>query len=200
MSLIDLIYGTLLEPVETFRQIGSEAKKPIRGAVLLVSFLFLFGLTIQIGGWNGAALKELGGAFSLSPGGGFYAFYTLIGLPLALVMWGIYTAICALLGNLLTGRSNPAGLLCGLAFAQLPMVFAPMMKFIGYGFGLNAVALFGQVAVVIWVCVLQIIAIRESLGIETAPAISVWIIPPVVLIGGLVLLIVAAAGMIATAL
>lgn len=195
MRWYEMIYGVLAEPAATFRQMTE--KKYVQGGLVLLMLLFLFSVTVDAGLarqlTNQSALWR---EWSRLPGSNnYYLFYILIGLPAYLACWFLSASVYGMIGSLITGKNNPQGLLASLAFAALPSFLLPVFHVITDAFQWRMLGIGLPMAVVLWLCVLQVMAIRESLQIENDRAIIIWIAPFIVIALLFLLLVIGLVGM-----
>lgn len=186
LHLVDAIIGVITQPVRTFRQIAL-ARPWQQALVLYIGLAVLQGLTSLT-----LPQSDLGTSIAGSPAAdsgarafldtittpGFLFGSALVFSPLFLI---IETGILYLVGRLLGGRGPFSGLLSTFAFASVPLlIMAPVTAVLNLGGSAMAIGLLrGLVgtAAGIWVFVLQVLAIRESLTLSTGRAIAVFLIP-----------------------
>ncbi|MGE5397565.1 MAG: YIP1 family protein [Chitinophagales bacterium] len=175
MSLYETVYGTLVDPVSTFRIM--REKETLKQGIVILILLFIFFYLNDAGKLmnnisQNPALSELN--INLS---GSYWFYPLIGLPLYLVGWFIISSLYGLLGSLYCNRTNPRALMNMLAFSLLPGIFSVPLQLGLQAFGWQAGSIVVSLVFWIWVMVLQIIGLKEILDVETGQAVAIWITP-----------------------
>ncbi len=182
----EYITGALAAPVQTFRE--TSQKQWWRQALLLAG-----GLALLRGLVSAAAAQEappLPSSLEMTPGfPGFLATaFDLLQSPLFLLasslagrilVWFLGGVIFLAVGKLFKGDGNLSGLLAALGFAEAPrLIEIPLTAVLsllglpgsilaglaGFGFG-------------IWILVLDILAVRESLRLRTGAAAAVVLIP-----------------------
>jgi len=105
----------------------------------------------------------------------------------ALILW-VSIFLVALLASagifhlialLLRGRGSYLGMLCGLSFAAFPVVlFAPLALLRALlGFPGAILYSIGGLLLLLWILVLQVIAIRQNYGFSIGRAIATYFIP-----------------------
>ncbi|CCF82936.1 membrane hypothetical protein [Nitrolancea hollandica Lb] len=184
--LFDAIAGMITQPVSTLRQIALVRPWP-QALVLYIGLAVLQGLTSLTfprsdfdSGIVGSPAMDSGARAFLdtitTPS--FLFGSALVITPLILI---IETGILYLVGRLLGGQGPFSGLLSTFAFASVPLlIMAPLTAVLNLGGSALAIGLIrGLVGTVagIWVLVLQVLAIRESLTLSTGRAIAVFLIP-----------------------
>lgn len=171
-SLLETIYGVFFEPKLTFNHLGK--KKPILWALLVFTGIFLFNYFMSIAGYSvtppDAGWDRLTGNFAV--------FICFIGLIIAFAAWFLNAAIINLIAQFLGGNGNGVGLFAAMAFTDLPLIIAAILNFFIGIIGLPPVlAVFVQVVVIIWVLILQVIAVSEIQELTIAKSILVYLVP-----------------------
>lgn len=189
--LFDAIVGVITQPVRTLRQIALARPWP-QALALYIGLAVLQGLASLT--FPSADLDtSVVGSPAMDPGArefletltspGFMFGSALIGSPLLLI---IETGVFYLVGRLLGGRGSFSGLLSTSAFASVPLlIMAPVTAVLNLGgsaFAINLIQGLVGIATGIWILVLQVLAIRESLALSTGRAIAVMLIPFAVLV------------------
>lgn len=174
MTWLDILYGLIFRPVETFR-ILSE-RKPLVPSMVVFAAVYMTDFLLQ-----GAGTFENPLAGRVLSGQQFWLL-GLIGLVFAVMAWVLSAALFSLLAELLYGKSNGKGVLASLGFAVFPGVLGPALYYaagrldiVWLGFILYAVS-------ILWVFCLQIIAVRESFSLGTGQAVLVYLLPVVLCI------------------
>ena len=103
-------------------------------------------------------------------------------------LW-VAAGIFHLVASLLRGRGSYLGILCGLSFATFPLVFfAPLALLRALlarvEMGAPGLILFqiGLLAILLWILILWIIAIRQNYGFSMGKAIATCFIPGMALV------------------
>lgn len=135
---LDLIYGVLFRPGETFRALGADAPLGMGAAAMLavaVVMGFAFG-------------PQRPGAVVLT---------TVIALGWLFLSWLLLTGALYLVGRFMAGRGELQPLMAGTALAFLPfLLVGPMAAFAGWGRpGVLLAAIFFVAAVMWWLRILQ---------------------------------------------
>jgi hypothetical protein len=200
---LDAAIGVVTRPVGAMREIAAARPWPIALA-LAAAIALLGGLVNLTAPLQGAA--DLTGTAGLPPEfaqtyENTFAFFRSPGGVVAnvlgsLIGLAIGSGIFYLIGRLLGGRGPFSGLLSTLAFASIPnILLAPLTAV----FNLIGVPFVGGLlgfAVAIWVLVLYVLGIRESLSLSTGRAVATLLIPVGVLLAlgcALIALVVALA-------
>ena len=172
-GILDTLYQVLASPSAGFR--GITRRRPLRWAMLTAVFISLvFALTTfpnpsdftrVVFGWEK-------GSVSFVPALILWASILLVAL---LASAGIFHLIALLL----RGRGSYLGMLCGLSFAAFPVVlFAPLAVLRALlGFPGAILYFVGGLVLLLWILVLQIIAVRQNYGFSTRRAIAAYCIP-----------------------
>ena len=206
---IEAAIGVIIRPARAMQQIAAARPWPV--AMLLASAIALLTGLVNLT----APMPAMAGGEPLPPGlpGGFETILAftrspwlpvvsaLVITPLTLL---ISTSIFYLVGRLLGGHGPFSALLATQGFATVPgILLAPLMALLNLGGTLLAFVLLGYAVSVgfgIWVLVLQVLGIRESLALSTGRAVAVLLIPIAVLILlgcllGILVVVLVAAGM-----
>lgn len=185
MSFTEIIYGILFEPVPTLRYLA-ENKPLVQGLIVFLSVL-IFNIIM---GQGNAALGEEVQALTIPFQLGW--FINIVAGIFSFIMLFVMAAVFSLLGELFYGKGNAAGLLVCFAFASIPGVLGPALQYVSTLAGIEWLAVFLSLAVGIWVLVLQVLALREALALDTGQAVIVFLIPLAIVIALLILFGVAA--------
>lgn len=130
--------------------------------------------------------------------GHIFWYYGFLGLPVSLIGWFLASSIYSFLATLFWGKTNARGMMCALGFSILPTVFSAPLNIIGNGLGWGVLMVIANLFILAWVVVLQVIALRESLDIETGQAVALWITPPAVIFVIMIMALIGLAGMFST--
>lgn len=166
--MADTIYGLFFQPAATMRQI-SEDKPLVRGIILyiLVSLLgVLFNQGVEASRENSMLAGGSGWAL-----GAFSVFFALINL---FVMAGVMS----LLADIIYKKSNPTGVLACFSFAALPGVLGGAVYYTFFLLGMEGVGAACLFAVSLWVLVLWVLSLRESLDLDTGQSVLLLLVPP----------------------
>ncbi len=103
----------------------------------------------------------------------------VIGIVFSLIMIFVMAGIFSLLAELFFSNASPnaKGLLTCLSLASLPGLIGAPLQYTATVIGLSSLAAFIAFIVAIWLIVLQVIALRESLELTTSQAVVLFIIP-----------------------
>ena len=182
---VDAAVGVIVRPVVAMRQIAARRPWPMAMA-LYIAITLLNGLVNLTSPWldfsqSVPEMSELpgsyGSALTLTRSPLFAVVNALLCSPVLLVA---IAGVFYLTGRLLGGRGYFSGLLSTFAFAVVPTILlAPMLALLNLTGALLAV-IFGALASIcfaIWVLVLQVLGIRESLALSTGRAVATLLIP-----------------------
>jgi hypothetical protein len=172
LTVIEILYGIVFQPVPTFRYLGSS--KPLFLALTAFSVSALSNMIINLG-----INQNTGIAASLPEA--YIGIYLLLGLIISLAVLAAAAAVYNLLGEIMFQQANGRGMLCCLALAFVPGILAPPLQYafsiLNWGFWNAGISLLAFV----WVIVLQIIGIREALVIQGGQALLLFLLPGVIL-------------------
>jgi hypothetical protein len=206
---LEAMVGVLTRPGETMRRIA--AVRPWPAALVVSSAILLLegiaGLTAPAADPAAAAgargqpamIEALLGVAQDPP---LIALNALVFGPLLLAAT---TGLIYLAGGLLGGRGTFAGLLATQGFATTPgLVLAPLTALVNVGATAPAAAFAGVLLALgfaIWGVVLQVIGVRESLGLSTGRAALALLLPiaALVALAALAALLVVALALVAGA-
>lgn len=180
MNFTEIIYGILFEPVATLRYLAEN--KPLAQGLIVFLSVLIFNIIM---GQGNAALGEEMQALDIPFQLGW--FINIVAGIFSFIMLFVIAAVFSLLGELIYGKSNAAGLLVCFAFVSIPGVLGPALQYVSSLAGIEWLAVFLSLAVGIWVLVLQVLALREALGINTGQAIIIFLLPLAVVIGLIIL-------------
>lgn len=192
MRIYEVIYDVLFTPAEAMRRAAEE--KPVGQAAIIVILIYVFSSLVNLGLVHnseiGAYLPSMSMKASI-----LVWYYLLIGLPVTVILWLLGSAVYSMIGSLLFEKNNTQGLLAGMAFAMVPSLLAPPLQYIGLALEIPVLSVLTAIGLFLWTCGLQIIAVRETLDLDTGQAVTVWFILPVVLFAIILLAVFAVIGM-----
>lgn len=180
MNFTEIIYGILFEPVATLRYLAEN--KPLAQGLIVFLSVLIFNIIM---GQGNAALGEEMQALALPFQLGW--FINIVAGMLSFIMLFVIAAVFSLLGEIIYGKSNAVGLLVCFAFVSIPGVLGPALQYVSSLAGIEWLAVILSLTVGIWVLVLQVLALREALGINTGQAIIIFLLPLAVVIGLIIL-------------
>lgn len=182
----DAIVGVIVQPVRALRQIALARPWP-QALALSIGLAVLQGLASLTFSRPDLDASMVGSPAMGTGAAEFLETVTapavlfgsaLVITPLALIL---ETGVLYLIGRLLGGRGHFSGLLSTFAFASVPLlIMAPVTAVMNLGGSVLGIGLIQGLlgtAAGIWVLVLQVLAIRESLTLSTGRAIAVLLIP-----------------------
>ncbi|PIU26011.1 MAG: hypothetical protein COW32_02845 [Candidatus Aquicultor secundus] len=191
-GFIDLLYGVITKPSETFRYLAET--KPVLLAFLVYIAIAWVGAIVGIPGSINAArsLNEASRSHALNPG--LIATVTIIVVPiLSAISLTIIAGIYHIIALILKGKGDYVGLISALGFASFPSVFAAPFALLSLVAGLagNVIAGIASLGFGVWVLILDIFAVRENYKFSWGRAIWTVLIPVILGIILIVLIIIA---------
>ncbi|HAA90597.1 MAG: Uncharacterized protein XD63_0325 [Thermoanaerobacterales bacterium 50_218] len=193
--MFDYITEVLLKPVPTLREVAAKRMWQ-QGLLLILLLCFLRGLvntalardTVlppNLEALGPAKLEELP-ALLQSP-----TFQFTNSFLTGFFAWFSGGIVFFLLGKLFKGKGSLSGLLASLGFAKAPALIQIPLTAILSLLGTPGKLLIGitSFGFTIWIIVLDIYAVRESLEMDTWKAIATVLIPVVLLFFGVLLLL-----------
>lgn len=187
MTLGEILYGVLFEPVDTFRYLGQE--KPLARGLLI--FILVYGLNFVVNQ----------GIEAVSPQGGLWKgellwVYGILGG--AIILFGLFLSagILSLLGELCYGNGNGKGIMASIAFATFPGALGPPLHYLTILLNISWLGVLFSLLTTVWVMALQVVAVRESLRLNTGQAAFIYLLPGILLL----VLLLAVLGLMGTAL
>lgn len=189
MNILEMLDGVIRKPAAAMSAIARE--KPLGWALgIFAAATLLSSLTADY-----SALEELFDLQAIAP------YMAVVQVISALVGLFIITGLLYLVSLIFKGTGSFWGLFSALGFAQFPIFLNPVAAVIGKVGGTAAAVLSGLLsfAVVIWVLVLNIIALRESRTISTGASIGTYVITSLaigmVVTAGIVAMVLALGGL-----
>lgn len=182
MNLTEIIYGVLFSPAATLKVLSKS--KPWLAGVIIFLVVLSFNMMVNRGI---AFIDPLEQALPIPAG--FTWIGAVIGVVISVIMLFVMAGIYSLLGEIIYQNANASGLLTSLSFSSIPGILGPPLQYIAILLGLAPLSNLISFVIAMWLIVLQIIAIRESLELTTSQALVLFIIPIitiVILIGGIV--------------
>lgn len=185
-GIFELIYGTLFNPVGTFRLIANEP--PVfHGFVIFISVVAITSLINMLLPRDfGEVPPELAEAAAhVGPS------VIIAGAIMSMVFWLIQAGILQVIAELLGGRGKAVGVLTVLALASIPSVLAVPFRVVSYflkeSFAGSFLTIAGPLLAFVWWIVLLILGLREVQRFSTGKAVAAVIAP---LVGIVLILIV----------
>lgn len=172
----------LSEPVEAFRALRERPLILWSLIIVVLSELAMNLLSVEV---DEAGML----GFAQAPPESEPSALQMIMNPLvtAGVFW-IGTLIVYFVGRMFGGSGSHRGLLSCMGFASLPGILQAPAFLLGRSLGILSVAAIGQIAFAVWMIVLNVLAIRESLEISTARSVGVFLIGGVATVAVVILL------------
>lgn len=181
----EYITGALVTPVQTFRQTAQQQLWK-QGLSLVIILSFLRGLVGAVSMQEAFALPpgleitpyflQLEAAFKLFQSPLFFITSSFLG---GILIWFLGGATFYLIGKLFKGQGTLGGLLAGIGFAKSPHFIQIPLTAVLTLLGLPGKVLSGLIGFgfSIWILVLNVLAVRESLKIGTGAAAATVLFP-----------------------
>ncbi|MGI6421442.1 MAG: YIP1 family protein [Syntrophomonadaceae bacterium] len=168
MTATEILYGIVFQPLATLRYLSSSQPLLMALTAFIVTVLgnMLIKLGINLHQGPGVPLPQ-----------GYIGVYLGLGLLFSLLALAAAAAIYNLLGELLYRQANGRGILTCLAFAFVPGILSPPLQYALTLLNLNNFNAAISVLAFLWVVILQVIGIRESLLIQSSQAFFLFILP-----------------------
>lgn len=202
LGLFELVYGTLFDPVQTFKRISG--KPPLGWTVLIFSLVKVLSVTVL---WYTLPSElmsgDLAGVYDYGMAEVFRVMVPVIlagALVYEYVKWFVYSGTLHLLADLAGGSGRAAGVLVVTGLAALPsLLFLPVQILITFLDGNWIAGLINfliVLAVLIWGLILVIIGMRETQQLSTGSAVLVSLIPAMAIVLAIVFFTVMVAVMV----
>lgn len=184
MSFTETIYGVLFEPVTTMHNLADH--KPYGTALLVFIGVLLWSVVFEqaLNVHADSQVQEMIPANA-------YWILSLFGAALSLLLLMVGSGLLSLISELIYGKFNAGGILVVLCYASIPGILGPPLH---YASSLAGIPWLGAILAglaMLWVLVLQVIGVRESLRVTTGQTILIMLLPllvSVLLISGLTIL------------
>ncbi|MGI6433899.1 MAG: YIP1 family protein [Syntrophomonadaceae bacterium] len=182
MTILDVLYGLIFQPQGTMCELART--RPLRTGLLV--FLGVCMVNYLFQGASGQISPSAFGS-NLLP----LPFWLIgiLGAITAVLMWFMSAGLFSLLGEVLYGYGNGKALLTCLSFAVFPGVLGPALHYAAVMINLKTVGVLLYLLSMLWVMVLQVLAVREALTLTTGQAILIYILPLATIIAFFVLLL-----------
>ena len=170
-----MVYGVLFRPVATFSRLAEE--KPLARAVGVWSLALIFTALVNAGIFRGQLGNTLPFPALTRAASNLMWLYGLMYVMFSLVSWFVIAAVYTVLGELFFGVANGRGILTCMALAGVPAAFGPAFYLLGEVLSLQSFSWLLMLGVSLWTLVLKVLALRETLDIDTVRAVVIWIFP-----------------------
>ncbi|MDD3268572.1 MAG: Yip1 family protein [Syntrophomonadaceae bacterium] len=184
MTLTEVIYGILFQPAATLSYLSRE--KPLKQGLIVYLIIALFNVLISQGI---EALNFMESLANLPPN--FIWLVSSIGVIASIIMLFFMAGFLSLISEIIYGQANGKGLLVCLSFAYLPSVLGAPLEYAALLIGMQSAAAVLPVFTLVWVLVLQVIALREALSLRSSQAVLLFILPLLILLALTIAVIVA---------
>lgn len=183
MSFTETIYGVFFEPAATLRTLAD--KKPYGRALLIFLAVTLLSIIFEQA-LNVCTDNEV---LKMVPANAVWML-NLLGSALSILLLLVISGLLSLISEIIYGKFNAGGILVALCYASIPGILGPPLH---YACSLAGIQWMGTVLAglsMIWVLILQVIGVRESLRVTTGQAILIMLLPfivSVLLITGIIM-------------
>lgn len=180
ISFLEAIGGIFFQPITTLRQVGQQGHFLWGIAITLLVFLIdaILGATF--------VQQEFLAPFGMFDSTASIALFNLAFFPLGIGFSFAYGGILYAAGSLLGGNGRFHGFYAAIALAALPSVIIAFLQPLLADGALNLLFVLLRVAILIWVIVLQVFAIRECLLLTTGKAVLIYFLPLLFLLGSII--------------
>ena len=175
MTLSEMLYGVLFQPVTTLRLI-SKTKPLGRGLLVFIAVMSL-NMIINRGINIGQPGQEL-----LPVSGPMWWVFGCIGIIVSVLLLFMMAGTLSLLGEFIYHQGNGSGLFVGFLFASLPGVLGPPLQYASVLIGVQYLGTILALLALLWVLILEVIAVREALQITTGEAAFLLILPVIAIL------------------
>lgn len=193
-GLVELVYGVLFIPVQTFRRI-SENPPLLYGFLIFVTVAVLTSLVNTLTPPSLTNSAELTTVLSRTR-----PFIGIISVIFALTAWFMEAGLFQLLAEFFGGKGKAVGVLTVLALAAVPKVLVIPFQVFSYLSAGSAVGRFlviaASLAAYVWWAVLLVIGLREIQRFSTARSVATLLIPLGIFGVALAIFILALVGLI----
>ncbi|HOB11544.1 MAG TPA: YIP1 family protein [Syntrophomonadaceae bacterium] len=170
MSVTESIYGVLFEPVTTLRTLAVQ--KPYGRALLIFLAVTLLSLIFE----QALMVYNDNEALEILPANAVWMF-NILGTFLSVLLLLVISGLLSLISEIIYGKFNAGGILVTLCYASVPGILGPPIH---YAFSLAGQEWLGSILALlamVWVLILQVIGVRESLQVTTGQAILIMVLP-----------------------
>lgn len=184
MTFTETIYGVLFEPVTTMHNLADH--KPYGTALLVFIGVLLWSVVFE----QALNLQADSQVQEMIPANAYWMF-SLFGVALSLLLLMVGSGLLSLISELIYGKFNAGGILVVLCYASIPGILGSPLHYASSLAGLPWLGAILAGLAMLWVLVLQVIGVRESLRVTTGQTILIMLLPllvSVLLISGLAIL------------
>ncbi|MGB9802487.1 YIP1 family protein [Desulfofundulus sp.] len=198
-SFLDIIYGVFFDPAVTFRRLAPHP--PLGAAFVIFTLVNLAGALMgALVGYHMALLpggRPSAGINWLAPAAPLVA---VAGLVFQYLKWLVVSAFLHFTAGLMGGRGSAPGVLTVTGLASLPaLVLIPadllLLLFNTRGVALTVITVILGLVVFVWALVLVVLGLKEVYQFSAGRALITLLLPPsVIILAGVILLVLFAAG------
>lgn len=184
ISFLEAIGGVFIQPAATFKEIGSRGY--FSWGIIIALLIFLINAVLGVALVGKDFISPFETIYAPTSLAVFYLAFLPLGIGLSVTYASVLYALAALFG----GRGCFQGFFAAIMLAALPMVFISLLQPLFKTEFLNLFFSLLKLAIFIWVLVLQIYAIRESLTLTTGKATLVYFLPLIFLFGSIIWMLI----------
>lgn len=172
MSITESIYGVLFEPAATLRDLAQE--KPYGRALIIFIAVTLLSIIFE------QALNVItdNEVLKMVPANAVWMI-NLLGSVLSVLLLLVISGLFSLISEIIYGKFNAGGIMVALCYASIPGILGPPLHYASSLAGLEWLGTVLALIAMIWVLVLQVIGVRESLQVTTGQALLIMLLPAV---------------------
>ncbi|MEN6350548.1 MAG: Yip1 family protein [Syntrophomonas sp.] len=185
LSISEILYGILFEPVATLQYLSRE--KPVVQGLLVFLSVSLFNVLIG----QGIAASDLNESLFHLSSKWLWAF-GVIGTASSILVLLFMAGFFSLLSEIIFGQGNAKGLLACLSFASVPGILGAPLQYAALLIDLPGMQVIFPFLAFLWVVILQLLSLREALGLQKGQALLLFILPSLILLalgGGVIALL-----------
>jgi len=186
MDLVDRIWGIFLKPAAALEHI--TAKKPVQEGLLLYTAVVTLTIIINQGIQMLEPIEEM-----LNIPASFLWLFLILGIIFSLLFLLATAGFLSLISEIVYKQGNSLGLLAGLCFAILPGALGALLQYGSLLLGIEWLGVLFSVITLIWVIVLQIMAVKTALGLSNGQALLIYFMPPLIIAVMIIAFVLAAA-------
>lgn len=175
MTLSEMLYGVLFQPVATLKFISNT--KPLKKGLFIFAAVMALNMMIN----RGINLSQPGQEI-LPVLGPMWWVFGCTGIVISLLLLFIMAGTLSLLGEFIYHKANGSGLFVGLLFASLPGVLGPPLQYASILIGAQYLGTILAFLALVWVIILEVIAVREALQLTTGEAVFLLILPVIAIL------------------
>ncbi len=174
MNLTDLLWNTMFHPHLAMQKLAAE--KPWGTSLILYVAVLTCMMIINQGAFELRPIEE-----ALRLPAQYFWLFGLAVILFSLMVLFLSAGFFSLFSEIAYKRGNSLGLLATLSFAVLPSLLGSVLLYATTILGLDWLGAIITSISMIWVLVLQVIAVRAALDLSTGQALVVYFSPIIIL-------------------